>query len=189
LRLRIAPVFFDEITRRYFILNGFDGGLTVLGIILGSYAANVRNAVAILGAGLGASIAMGLSGLFAAYMTEKAESSRRLQKLERAMLSDLEDTVIAEASRRQILRAAAIDGISPVATTIFSLMPYALAVVGVVSLDAAFTAALAVNLLTLASLGAYLGRISGKSVFYYAGLTVVLGLIVALITILIVGLL
>ncbi len=157
--------------------------MTVLGIILGSYAAHVRSPATILGAGLGASIATGLAGLFAAYMTEKAESSRRLQKLERAMLTDLQDSVIAEASRRQILKAALIDGVSPLAATILSLIPYMLALGKILSLDSAFGLALAINLLILAGLGAFLGRVSGKNVFYYAGLTLVLGLVVASLTI------
>ncbi len=188
MKLNFSHLFQDEIVRRYFVLNGFDGALTVLGIILGSYVAHVRNPVQILGAGLGASVAMGLSGLFAAYLTEKAESERRMKRLERAMLTDLGDTVISEASRRHILRAALIDGVSPLLTTIMSLVPYMLVLEGFLGYDLSFTVSLGVNLLVLAALGAYLGRISGKSIFYYAGVTVVLGLVVASVTILIVTL-
>ncbi len=188
MRLNLSRVFFDEITRRYFILNGFDGALTVLGVILGSYVADVRNPVAILGAGLGASVAMGLSGLFGAYMTEKAETSRRMKEIERAMLTDLQDTVIAEASRRHILKAAVIDGISPAATTILSLIPYILVLQKVLDFNTAFTLALAINLLILAVLGAYLGRISERNILYYAGVTIALGLVVATVTVLVVTL-
>lgn len=188
MRLNFSRVFLDEITRRYFILNGFDGALTVLGVILGSYVVHVRNPVAILGAGLGASVAMGLSGLFGAYMTEKAETSRRMKELERAMLTDLQDTVIAEASRRHILKAAVIDGVSPAATTILSLIPYILALKRVLSFDSAFAFALGINLLILAALGAYLGRISDRSILYYAGVTIALGLVVAAVTVLVVTL-
>jgi len=188
LRLNFSRVFLDEITRRYFILNGFDGALTVLGVILGSYVANVRNPVAILGAGLGASVAMGLSGLFGAYMTEKAETSRRMKELERAMLTDLKDTVIAEASKRHILKAAVIDGVSPAATTTLCLIPYILVLKNVLGFDAAFTLALGINLIILAALGAYLGRISERSLLYYAGVTIALGLVVAAVTVLVVTL-
>ncbi len=178
----------DEITRRYFILNGFDGALTVLGIILGSSVAHVVSPVTILGAGIGASVAMGFSGLFAAYMTEAAETSRRMQRLERAMLSDLDGTVIAEASRRHIFEAALIDGLSPLLTTLVCLVPYMLALWRLVDEEMAFTSALGVNVVVLALLGAYLGRISRGNALLYAGLTIVLGLSVALITIWLVAL-
>ncbi len=188
MRLNLSRVFSDEITRRYFILNGFDGALTVLGVILGTYVAHVRNPVAVLGAGLGASVAMGLSGLFAAYMTEKAETSRRMKELERAMLRDLEGTVIAEATKRHILQAAVIDGVSPAATTILCLIPYVLVLQGFLGFDTAFGVALGINLLILAALGAYLGRISERNILYYAGVTIGLGIVVASVTILVVTL-
>lgn len=188
MRLNFSRVFLDEITRRYFILNGFDGALTVLGVILGSYVAQVRNPVVVLGVGLGASVAMGFAGLFGAYMTETAESSRRMKKLERAMLTDLHDTVIAEASKRHVLKATTIDGASPVATTILSLVPYMLARLGILGFDTAFVLALGINLIILAALGVYLGKISERNVIYYATVTVVLGLVVASVTILIVTL-
>ncbi len=188
MRPNLSRVFLDEITRRYFILNGFDGALTVLGVILGTYVAHVRNPVVVLGAGLGASVAMGLSGLFAAYMTEKAETSRRMKELERAMLRDLEGTVIAEASKRHILKAAVIDGVSPAATTILCLIPYILVLQRALSFDTAFAIALGINLLILAALGAYLGKISERNIFYYAGVTIGLGIVVASVTILVVTL-
>jgi len=188
LRLNLSRVFLDEITRRYFILNGFDGALTVLGVILGTYVAHVRNPVAVLGAGFGASVAMGLSGLFGAYMTEKAETSRRMKQLERAMLTDLKDTVIAEASKRHIVQAAVVDGVSPAATTILCLIPYILALQGFLGFDTAFAIALGINLIILAALGVYLGRISERNILYYAGITISLGIAVASVTILIVTL-
>ena len=70
------------IVRRYFVMNGFDGAMTMLGITLGSWAAQVENAEIIVLAGIGACIAMGVSGFSGAYMAEKAERERHLKELE-----------------------------------------------------------------------------------------------------------
>ena len=50
------------IARRYFIKNGFDGSMTVLGIIVGSWIVRVTEPEIIVTAGLGACLAMGVSG-------------------------------------------------------------------------------------------------------------------------------
>jgi hypothetical protein len=59
------------IARRYFFKNGFDSAMTLLGIVMGSWIAGVSNPWVIVAAGLGACLAMGISGLFGAYMTKK----------------------------------------------------------------------------------------------------------------------
>ena len=46
------------IAKRYMIMNSFDGSLTALGIIIGSFLAGVRDPQTLILAGLGASIAM-----------------------------------------------------------------------------------------------------------------------------------
>jgi len=54
------------IARRYFIKNGFDGSLTILGIIVGSWIVGVVEPEIIVTARLGACLAMGVSGIFGA---------------------------------------------------------------------------------------------------------------------------
>jgi len=82
IRLYIEVTHISDIARRYFVKNGMDGSMTVLGIILGSWAARVKNPYVIVMAGLGACLAMGVSGLFGAYITEKAERKRIIKNLE-----------------------------------------------------------------------------------------------------------
>ena len=55
------------IARRYFVLNGFDGAMTVFGIVLGSWVSGVTDSSIIILAGLMTSLAMGLSGFFGAF--------------------------------------------------------------------------------------------------------------------------
>jgi len=67
--------------RRYFVINGFDGAMTIFGIVLGSWIAGVSEPEIMVLAGLGACLAMGFSGFFGAYMAEKAERERRLKEM------------------------------------------------------------------------------------------------------------
>ncbi|MDH4138095.1 MAG: hypothetical protein OEW09_15460, partial [Anaerolineae bacterium] len=56
-----------DIARRYFVMNAFDGTLTIIGVLTGSYVAHVESASVVISTGLATSIAMGISGLWGAY--------------------------------------------------------------------------------------------------------------------------
>ena len=72
----------SNIARRVFANNSFDGILTIMGILLGAYYAGIDSAMVIIKTGLGASIAMGVSGAWGAYYTEKAERKKKIHELE-----------------------------------------------------------------------------------------------------------
>ena len=55
-------------------MNAFDGVLTILGVLVGGYFGHVRDAGAVVTLGLAASFAMGVSGFYGAYMTEKGRA-------------------------------------------------------------------------------------------------------------------
>lgn len=63
--------------------------LTMLGVVIGAYVAKILLPIIIIIAALSGSIAMGISGMSGAYMTEKAERTKELKELERAMVTDL----------------------------------------------------------------------------------------------------
>ncbi|MDH5376372.1 MAG: hypothetical protein OEZ21_11250, partial [Candidatus Bathyarchaeota archaeon] len=65
--IRISGV--APISRRYFIMNAFDGATTILGIVIGAYVAEITSEFLVIWSGLGATLAMGLSGFVGAYMT------------------------------------------------------------------------------------------------------------------------
>ncbi|MBE0512945.1 hypothetical protein IBX38_07835 [Candidatus Bathyarchaeota archaeon] len=48
---------------------------------------------------MGATLAMGLSGFAGAYMTEEAERAKKLNSLEKSMLTELKNSVVGKASR------------------------------------------------------------------------------------------
>ena len=153
----------DEIARRYFVLNAFDGSLTMLGVILGTFLARVHDPRVVIGAGIGASLALGMSGFFGTYMTERAERTRKLKKLERAMVTNLKETVWDNASSFVSFWAALVDGVSPAAAAIVAIVPFLLAQLGWVNFNSAVALSVGLILATLFFLGAYLGRVSEEN--------------------------
>ena len=172
------------IARRYFIKNGFDGSMTVLGIIAGSWVVGVTEPEIIVTAGLGACLAMGVSGLFGAYMTEKAERKRQLKTLEAAMLTDLSDSILRDASDFVSVYAAFVDGASPMLTAVISLIPFILTLMGTFVICDAYIVSLILTLATLFSLGLYLGRIAKENILLYGVQTVAAGLLIVAIVLL-----
>ena len=163
------------IARRYFVKNGFDGSMTMLGIIVGAWVVNVTRSEIIVTAGLGACLAMGISGVSGAYMTERAERKRDLKDLESAMITKLDDSVINDATRFVSFYAAIVDGGSPILTAIVSLSPFFFVLHGLLAVEKAYMVSLAVTLITLFMLGIYLGKIAKENALLYGLQTLVAG--------------
>ena len=172
------------IARRYFVKNGFDGSMTMLGIIVGSWVIGVKRPEIIVTAGLGACLAMGISGLFGAYMTEKAERKRDLKALERAMITDLDDSVQDDASSFVSLYAAVVDGGSPILTAVISLLPFTFVLGRFMAIWDAYILSFILTLITLFTLGMYLGRIAKENVLLYGVQTLAAGIITVAIALL-----
>ncbi|MGQ9639794.1 MAG: hypothetical protein ACUVUB_05010 [Candidatus Bathyarchaeia archaeon] len=105
--LRLAEA--TAISRRYFVMNAFDGALAALGVILGAWVSGPVQPETIVGAGAGMSLAMGMSGFSGAYMAERAERLRRLRELERSLLTSLERSIHGKALRVATIWAATVD--------------------------------------------------------------------------------
>lgn len=168
----------NEIARRYLVLNALDGVLATLGIIAGAYFAGVADPKVVVVAGLGASAAMGLSGAWGAYMTEKAERARAIRELERQLFTSLSGSNIEHASRTATLLIALVDGLAPLATSLVCLSPLLFTVFSLVSLTLAVEFAVAFALVILFSLGLFLGRVAGSSFIKQGVLMVVAGLLI-----------
>jgi predicted membrane protein (TIGR00267 family) len=168
------------IARRYFVMNGFDGAMTVFGIVLGSWIAGVSKPEIIILAGLGACLAMGLSGFFGAYMAEKAERERRLKEMEEATNNNV-NPIQYKAARFIEIYVALIDGLSPALTGISSLIPFILASAGWMCIGNAYTVSLALSLAMLFLLGIYLGKIARENGWLYGIAMLMVGAFTALI--------
>ncbi len=169
----------SEIARRYFVMNAFDGALTMMGIIIGAFISGVMDYRIIIGTGITASLAMGISGVSGAYMTEKAERIRDLKQLESALLVNLKATKHGKATRFAWFFAAFVDGASPALAAMFVISPFFLVAYGLMPEIQAFWASMVMAFLVLFGLGAHLARTSDESMWKYGIQMLVVGLITA----------
>lgn len=151
------------ILRRYFIVNGFDGALTMLGLIIGFMVSATPDVDTIINACLAAAIALGMSGLSSAYVSETAERKRELGKLEGAMIADLGSTRHGEAARRVPLVVALVNGVAPLLISLLIITPLWLAASGVVLPLPPLYCALVTAFVLIFLLGVLLGRIAEVS--------------------------
>lgn len=172
---RIARV--GEIARRYFAMNAFDGALTILGVLVGGFFAGIESAAQVLSLGLAASFAMGVSGFYGAYMTEKAERNRELAELEESTLSNLRDTDIGHAQTYATIFVSIVDGASPALAAAVAISPFLLG--EAIGIENAFYASFALAFAELFALGAYLGHISRDRVILSGVKMVTAGIICA----------
>jgi len=172
------------IARRYFIMNGFDGAMTIFGIVLGSWMASVTKPEVILLAGFGACLAMGVSGFFGAFMAVKAERERHLKDMEEATNNRV-DPIHYEAARFVVVYVALIDGLSPALTATISLAPFISASMKVISISSAYFISVPLSLAVLFLLGKYLGKVAKENGWLYGMVMVVVGALTALIIFLI----
>ena len=169
-----------EITRRYFVMNAFDGALTMLGVVIGAYiSGQLENSTIIISAGVAGSIAMGASGMSGAYMTEKAERAKKLKTLERAMLTDMKDGLHDRAHRFATVFAAIIDGVSPAIAAMAVISPFIVARFGIIGVETAFIGCISLTLIVLFLLGIYLAKISDESMVRYGIQMLLVGIITA----------
>jgi predicted membrane protein (TIGR00267 family) len=160
LRALVSLTHSHRIARRYFVTNGFDGVLATLGVLTGFRSSPQVHDDVVLGACLGASIALFMSGVTSAYISESAEKNRELRRLERSMIKDLQGSAFADAARLMPVFISLVNGLSPLLLSLVVLSP--LFIVRVTDIPLApVDAALIVALALIFLLGVFLGRISG----------------------------
>ncbi len=172
-----------EIARRYFAMNAFDGVLTIIGVLMGNLTAGVDNPKIVVSTGLATSVAMGVSGLWGAYLTETAERKRGLVELSSQTLTDLNDTRIGRASRVAAVVVALVDGLSPFLAAMLVLTPFF--AFGIFpSITWVYYTSLGMALLTLFALGLFLGHISHENLILYGAKTIIAGVVSIIISLL-----
>ncbi len=165
----------EEIARRYFIINSFDGVLPVLGIILGFYFSGILDPKVITAAGLGVGVAMFISGVSAAYLSEKAERIKDLKALEGAMIMNMGKTLIGRASIAAPIFTALVNGASPLLSAIMVIFPFFFSP-SIITEMAAFYISITLAATLLFILGAFLGKLSKENMFLYGIKTLLAGI-------------
>lgn len=179
---RISDV--GPISRRYFVMNAFDGALTMLGVVIGAYVAGILEPMPIISAAVAGSIAMGTSGMSGAYMTEKAERTKKLKELERAMLTDLKNGLHHKSHKFATIFAALVDGISPALAAMLVVSPFFMVDPGIITVETAFFTCIVLTLAVLSLLGVYLAKISDESMIRYGVQMLLVGCVTAFLCVL-----
>jgi predicted membrane protein (TIGR00267 family) len=163
----------NDIVRRYFIVNGFDGALTMMGLIIGFLVSSPAELSTIINACLGTAIALGMSGVSSAYVSESAERRHALAKLEEAMVSDLHESSYGDAMRWVPLLIALVNGLAPLVFSLLILTPLWLSNYGMVLPAPPLYIAIVIALAIIFFLGIFIGRIADVS-WWRSGIQTVL---------------
>lgn len=176
-----SPVFFDEIARRAFVNNAFDGALTLLGILMGNVILGEVQPQTVISTGLSACLAMGVSGSFGRYFSERAESKRTVKQIEDYMFTDLSGSSIERESQRKVLLISLVDGLSPALAAVIPLAPFFLVQASIMVLTTGVIASFILVFLVLFVLGLFLGKISDENMILHGFMVVGVGFIISLI--------
>ncbi|HHC19414.1 MAG TPA: hypothetical protein ENK81_03320 [Euryarchaeota archaeon] len=172
----------SEIARRYFVMNSLDGALTMLGVSIGAFIGGHLDPHIVLSSGLSGAVAIGLSGVSGAFLTEYAERKRELKEMERSIAKSLKGTVLEKSSYFAVILSATVDALAPVMSSLIVLSPYVLATYGILSAHMAFIGSVILTLAFIWFLGFFLGKISKENPIAYGILMLIVGLITAFIT-------
>ena len=174
------------IARRYFVSNGFDGALTGIGVTVGAYLSGVPDGLTVIKIGLGGAVGLTTSGVWSVWEIERAEMRAEIQEVERAMLTDLDDTKIERERAGQQRVNAVMSGLGPLLGLLLPLAPY-LFEGALLSLFQATILSVAVAVGVLFVFGAYMASISRQR-WYVAGIRMGLaGIVVAAISVVLPG--
>ncbi|MBW2328997.1 MAG: hypothetical protein JRF04_05190 [Deltaproteobacteria bacterium] len=175
------------IARRYLVTNGFDGALTMLGLMAGFHISGDVALPTAISVCLGAAIALFMSGLSSAYLSEAAERKKELKELESALLTDLQDSDYGQASRYVPVLVALVNGFSPLLISLVIIAPLWFAKWEVLPPSLSpFLLAISIALGSIFLLGVFLSSVSG-TFWLWAGLRTLMIAAVTLVLILFVG--
>ncbi len=154
----------NDIIRRYITINSFDGVLTIFGIVLANFVVGIQDPSFIILPSIGATIAMGVSGMWGAYAAESAEVKKSLSDLGRHLLRDLNGTRRYRRGKRTSFMVAVVDGLSPMTASFLILIPFILVSFNLLEIITAYYISFLIVAGLLFLLGIFLGRISKENV-------------------------
>jgi predicted membrane protein (TIGR00267 family) len=172
----------EEVARRYFVVNTFDGALTILGIISAIYISGTRDAAVIIISGMGAAIAIAVSGIWGAYAIERAERMKSLRELEMHLMRDLDETTLERRAKIVTIMIALVDGLSPLLISIIIIAPFFASNLGLLNIETAYYFSMIIIALTLFILGIFVSKVAKESIIRGGAKMLLAGVIVYAIT-------
>ncbi|MBD3398025.1 hypothetical protein GF412_02520 [Candidatus Micrarchaeota archaeon] len=171
----------SELARRYFVMNSFDGTLTIFGVLLGSFLAQISEPATIIMLGMAGGAAIFVSGVWGTYLSESAERKKSKNELEKVMLKDLDRTKISEAENFATYYVSFINGISPLLAILLIISPFFAASAGIIGMGTAYYISFALFFVVFASIGVFLGRLSKENLVLSALKSLAVGFVCAII--------
>ena len=151
----------EGIVRRYFVVNGFDGALAMVGLLAGFSASEEVPLSIVITSCLATALALGMSGVSSAYVSESAERRRSLNELEQAMVSRLPDSDQAHAVSWVPWLVALVNGTAPMLIALLIIAPLWLAEGGLELYFEPLWVAGGVAFVIIFLLGVFLGGVGG----------------------------
>ncbi len=198
-----------EIARRKFFNNCFDGALTCAGIISGMFILFLANPNLLVPSnviitGFATALAIGISGLWGAFLSEEAERKKKIRDLKKDMVildeyggekesetGDVkkisrkkrksQETIITKSEHFATIVASLVDGAAPVLGASLPLIPFFF---GESLTIMHFITSYIILVGLLVYLGIYLGQISGGGRLRYALHLVAAGVVTLIVTLL-----
>jgi len=196
------------IARRKFFNNAFDGALTCAGIVSGIFIIFLAEPLTfeaqdVLITGFATAVAIGISGLWGAFLSEEAERKKKVSDMKKDMaevededeveeLEEINDqntkgkkkkrkTLLEKAERYATILASLVDGGAPVLGSSLPLIPFFFGV-SLTLLHFIISYLILAGLLVY--LGVFLGQISGGGRLRYALHLITAGIVTLIISIL-----
>lgn len=159
----------------------------MLGLSIGFRVAGEAELPIVINACLGAAVALGVSGVTSAYISESAERQKALKDLEQAMAADLGRTAHGMAARLIPLLIAVVNGLAPLLMSLIIIAPLWLVRHEVDLPWPALDSVIGLAFVVIFFLGIFLGRVSGEF-WLWSGIRTVSIAVVTVLIILIVSL-
>ncbi|MEM2740517.1 MAG: hypothetical protein QXQ29_06940 [Candidatus Bathyarchaeia archaeon] len=183
--LKIADA--EGILRRYAVMNGFDGAMATLGIIIGSMIFGDIPLGYIIHTVLGADLAMFISGVWSVFLIERAERARYMKRLEKALFRRLDGSLIERAHTVASVIVALMDGASPILASLASITPIIVGIPLSLSRELCLIMSLICNLTILFILGVILGYVSRDRLLLHGIIMLSAGLVAVAIALIVGG--
>lgn len=177
----LHDVMHDEYARRAFANNAFDGVLTFLGILMGNVVLSEFQPSVVIKVGLSTCLAIGMSGTFGRFLSERAERKRLLRQMEKNLFADLSDTSLERAGERKMFVISLVDGLSPALGAVVPLIPFFLAQASIIPINVSILSSFALVFIVLFALGIFLGKTAEENALVYGGLVVAVGFVTSLV--------
>ncbi|MCE4610904.1 MAG: hypothetical protein F7B17_02910 [Desulfurococcales archaeon] len=166
---RLVKVYPDtpNIARRMFVTNAMDGLLAAIGVNVGGFSVDVDPRVLALSI-MGGALSMGLlSAVVGVYLSERAERLNEVKRLEKKVGRSLRGSLYWRAAMLVPIYIALWSGVGVLVFPALTATPYLAASAGILGMGEAFALSLASALALMATLGYYLGVVSGESRLLY----------------------